>query len=287
MRKFEVPYNYSVDYLLKLQHMVPNLKDVTEFVYLPGFKEHTYETRQSSYLVEQPQTLEQYEAHINFIKSLGLPIGIVFQERKPIDVEILRYYTDKLDINEFIVYDDENAKRIKDLKPGAKCILSVTRCLSVNDIKTNDYSLYDRIVLDFRLNDLELIKSLPDKYKYVVIANCPCSKTMPVQVCHVHWSNSGHLPVELRKICHEKNDPRVRVNSLIPLDELKDWDDVVYGYKLQGRDILGEMLLHRVVPYLMGENYDVEMMKNWERDCLIRAQQINMQGRMYREKGIL
>ena len=287
MRKFEIPYNYSVDYLLKIVDMVPNINEVTEFVYLPGFREHTYETRQNAYPVEVPKTLEQYECHINFIKSLGLPIGIVLQEQKPIDIDILRYYTDKLNISQFIVYDDENARRIKQLNPNAECTLSVTRCLSVYDIKHNDYSLYNRIVLDFRLNDLNLVKSLPDKYKYVVIANCPCSKNMPVEICKMHWSDGGYLPEELRRICHEKGSPENRVNSLIPINQLKDGDNVVHNYKLQGRDLTGDVLIPRIIPYLLGEKYNPEEMITFEKNCMVRAQQVCFQGKLYRSYGIL
>ena len=70
--------------------------------------------------------------------------------------------------------DDNLALMAKDKYADIRCILSITRILSLEDIQNNDYSMYDEIVLFFNFcRQVQLLKELPTKYKYVLTILSP------------------------------------------------------------------------------------------------------------------
>ena len=171
MKKFEIPYNFckqGLEDMLKYENyddiQIMWGVDWIDSVYLPAFCEDSQTTRLE--LKIHPLEWFEYVDHISYIQDKGLSPDVLLQGDKKIDIDTIGKYID-LGIDKFIVKEDANAKLIKDNFPNAMTTASITKMLTVEELKDKDLSMYDRIVLDFRLNDLDVVKSLPKNHKYV------------------------------------------------------------------------------------------------------------------------
>ena len=243
MKKFEIPYNFCK---LDLQTVLASgIKDYIELVYVPAFWEHTQTTRLE--LERHPLDTDEYIDHIKFIQEHELKVSILLQGEDLSD-DIIDFYIN-LGIDSFIVRSDVLAKRIKDRFPNCEVIASITKILSVNDLMQKDLSMYDKIVLDFRLNDLNIIKCLPRNHKYIVMPNTPCFRDCPKERCLKHWFN-GKKYIEDGDFC---SNLWFHKPAFIPPEDLRDFDDYVDSYKLQGREYIKYLLPYYILTYI--ENY--------------------------------
>ena len=236
--KFEIPYNFSKETIIKL---IP-YQDIIETIYVPAYKGHSRSTRVEFGL--DPNTLEEYLEHIKFLQMQGFNISILFQENRLLDRKIIEFYLDK-NIKSFIVRDDNTAKLIKTINSNIEVIASITKLLTVKDINTLDLSIYDKIVLDFRLNDINIISKLPKKYKYIIIPNTLCSKDANPKLCQTHWDYGDKLGNKLN--CFNSACPNL---ATIPYNKLYKFDKYISTYKLQGREKYGDSILEDIYLYL-------------------------------------
>ena len=237
-RKFEIPYNFSKETILKL---LP-YKNIIETVYVPAFKEHCHSTRFEFGL--DPSSLEEYLDHLEFLQNQGLPVSILLQEDKLLDRSIIEFYLDR-HIDSFIVRNDNTAKLIKNINPNIETIASITKLLTVEEINILDLSMYDKIVLDFRLNDLEIVSKLPIKYKYILMPNTVCSKNANPKMCRLHWDCGDKLKCNLK--CYNPDNPNL---ATISPQDLHKFDKYICTYKLQGRERRGNDMYEYILPYL-------------------------------------
>lgn len=247
-KKFEIPYNFCKEAIVGIAY---KYKDKIDTIYIPAFYRHTRVTRIE--IDNYPKTEDEYIDHINFLQGLGFDVSILFQGGV-VDKSIVDFYLGN-NIKSFIVYDDALAIMIKELCPEAKITASITKQLSPMDIKTMDLSMYDRIVLDFRLNDIDIIKDLPKKYKYVLMPNTPCYMDCPKERCQKHWFDGFEF--QKGKFCHELGFCKP---AWIDAKDLSVYDDYVELYKLQGREICDYSLLYYMMHY-MDEYYASEDIK--------------------------
>ena len=237
-KKFEIPYNFSKETISKL---LP-YKNIIETVYIPAYKEHCHSTRFEYGL--DPNNLEEYLDHLEFLQNQGLPVSILLQEDRLLDKSIVKFYLDR-HINSFIVRNDDTARLIKSIDSSIEIIASITKLLTVEEINTLDLSMYDKIVLDFRLNDLESVSKLPTKYKYILMPNTLCSKNANPKMCRIHWDCGDKLKCNLK--CYNPDNPNLAIIS--PYD-LHKFDKYICTYKLQGRERQGNDMYEYILPYL-------------------------------------
>lgn len=151
-----------------------------------------------------------------------------------IDDELLAYYIN-LGFNKFCVGSIEQAKQIKKFLPSAEVIASITMKITYEEfISNNKLEIFDGFVLFFTFNrDLDLIKKLPKKYKYILLVNCGCN--IHCDGTH-HWFASrtfeeGNKPEQHR--CPNKIKPTYWKDTIRirPMD-LNIFDPYISIYKL-------------------------------------------------------
>lgn len=167
-QKFEIPYNFD----FKLIDELTPYKDFVDFIYMPSYYADGGNSRKDLILKQSvPSTWEEYLEHLSYIQA-HFNVGILIQENCTIEL-IDKYYD--LGVRIFVLNDNDLTIAAKQQYPDIRCILSITSVLSANDIKNNDYSMYDEIVLFFNFcRQIQLLKELPKEYKYVLIPNSHC-----------------------------------------------------------------------------------------------------------------
>ena len=86
----------------------------------------------------------------------------------------------------FYLTNDELAKKIKNKYKDVKLILSITRCITDDDLQNSDLSMYDKIVLPFRYcRSIKLFEKLPKDKKYILLVNSHCLYNC--NRCKAHW----------------------------------------------------------------------------------------------------
>lgn len=167
-QKFEIPYNFDISLINEL---VP-YKEYIEFIYMPSYYEDGGNSRKDLILKNRvPMNWDDYITHITAIQK-HFKIGILLQEDSTLEL-IDKYY--ELGIRIFILNNNDLVLTVKEKYADIKCILSITGVLSIEDIKNNDYSMYDEIVLFFNFcRQIQLLKELPTNYKYVLLVNSHC-----------------------------------------------------------------------------------------------------------------
>lgn len=165
--------------------------------------------------------------------------------------DIIEGYIDKYKENRFIINDDTIAKELKDkYQDNIHLTLSITRKLTYEDICTLDLSMYDNICLSFYFpHHLQLIKELPDKYKYICLCNSTCLTNCPAP--ENHWFNLNN---EFSKICAFKRMNGLKINmknsSFIRPEDLSLFEPYIEYFKLEGREFSSATIIDTVEAYI-------------------------------------
>lgn len=232
-KKFEVPYNFDEEIIPYYAHYASCIN----FLFLPPYSEDTINTRTClessikgrSYM---PQSRKEYEWHIRLIKASSLNFVVLWQDRTSlITSEMLDYYS-KLGASGFIIANDANAKIIKEYNPRLLVISSIVQRLCAG-MSSRDFTYYDYVVMFYpftrSLNGLKKLSALKDK---IVI--------MPNSMCHTdcpglhHWFAKDIHSFERSSSCPAVKDESR--STFIKPEHLTIFDDLVGGYKLQGRE---------------------------------------------------
>lgn len=240
-QKFEVPYNFDISLVDRL---VP-YKEFVDFVYMASYYEDGENSRKDIVLRgEAPSTWEEYIMHVNKIKE-NFDIGVLIQSGSTI--ELIDKYHD-LGIKIFVLNDSELVIKAKEKYNDIRCILSITAVLSLDDIKNNDYSMYDEIVLFFNFcRQIQLLEELPKKYNYVLMVNSHCIYNC--DRCLSHWNlNADTIEEYSEKVfkiidgycsgVYREDRAYIQPNDLVYFDEyisnyklvdrLMPTDDIIY-----------------------------------------------------------
>ena len=245
-QKFEIPYNFDFALVDKL---LP-YKEFIDFVYMPSFYEDGGNSRKDLVIKESvPYEWEEYLNHLSTIQN-NFDVGILIQENCTLEL-IDKYYS--LGVKIFVMNDDNLALMAKDKYADIRCILSITRILSLEDIQNNDYSMYDEIVLFFNFcRQVQLLKELPTKYKYVLIINSHC-----VYDCNrasKHWKlNADTIEDYISKVNpliynYCGNIYREDRAFILPQD-LIYFNDYIANYKLVDRLMPTEDIIYEIDRY--------------------------------------
>ncbi len=255
MKKFEVPYNFDPLFVEKFGYREDLLPYIDCF-YLPAWKDDCDNTRFNSTLGENyPKTYDEYDSRIKDLKSFGVPLCILMQ--KSATLKLIEKYI-ALGIKAFTLNDDKLAKRIKAKYPDVRLSLSITRVLSLADIKepAHDFSMYDRIVLwHWFSKNIDALSELPDRYKYVLICNSGC-----VYNCSwhdEHWyikaDDLDDYKRQESEVCAKcdavrRSDPDK--TSIIEPEDLEFFDPYISVYKLIDRLDHTELIIDNLNAYV-------------------------------------
>ena len=252
MIKFEVPYNFSKDFIEKILER----KDLFEYIdsfYVAAWKEDCENTRLGlTFMDDYPKTFEEYTERIRELQSLGFPICILAQ--KNASIEVIEKYIN-LGIHAFTINDDNLATEIKSKYPDVRLNLSITRALSLSDIQNGDFSMYDRIVLfHWFCRHLDMLERLPDRYKYVMVCNSKCY--YDCRWHDAHWFLKANTlneysdgEQEICKKCYSIMSNDMQKTSLIEPENLDFFDPYVTAYKLTDRGDFTERVLDNLNAY--------------------------------------
>lgn len=146
-----------------------------------------------------------------------------------------------LGIHQFILNDDKLAARIKQEYPEVRLTLSITRALTLSELQTGDYSMYDRIVLfHWFARHLEALQQLPTGYQYTMIANSACYHDCKWH--DEHWFLKGDTPENYAKksehvcsSCTALLSKGKQQSAYIEPEDLRYFDPYVSCYKLVDR----------------------------------------------------
>ena len=223
MRKFEIPFRVDTIYPEFIRLYKPFINQI-ECIYFASYKDDGINTRK---LLENdfryPSSFDEYVSTINEVKKyFNLQVLI---QKKCTEELIEKYYN--LGIKRFVINDDNLAKKIKEKYNDILLTLSITRRLKFEEIISNDFSMYDFIVLDFWFcRRLDYIKQLPKKYKYVIIPNNVCSCEYN-KYCYIHWFDELNF-----QYCPKDGKTLARIYP----NDLKYFDDFIHHFKFQGRE---------------------------------------------------
>lgn len=248
MRTFEVPYNFDFKLLEKLKQS--EFKETISCIYLPCFYRDGDNSRQNLFLEEKyPKSWEEYKNHLFKIFGVASP-AVLFQKNVLFET-IEKYYN--LGVRTFCLTNDEIAKEIKDKYKDTKTILSITRCLTDTELKENDFSMYNKIVLPFRYcRSIQLYKTLPNNVEYVLIPNSHCLYNCTR--CKTHWSlKEDNLEKYYEKERNITSGYCIGIysdeRSYICPSDLKYFDEYVSDYKLVDRLECTEIIMEYFINY--------------------------------------
>lgn len=246
MMKFELPYNYYLDYEGKLSQVQYYWKYI-KYIYLPTFMGDGDTTRWNTSLTKGfPKTYDDYIKRLYKLQSLGLPLCILLQRNGTMEL-VDKYYN--LGIRYFIITDDELASKIKMKYQDVYLTLSITRALTLDDILTTDLSMYDDIVLFFWFNrHLDVLKELPTKYKYVLMVNnfCYYNCTMHDR----HWFAKSMEELEnVNAACHATYKLIPRNKTKVEPSDLGYFEPYVSSYKLVDRIFTTDQIVNDLIRY--------------------------------------
>ena len=252
MRKFEVPYNFDIRLLDKLKES--GFQENISCIYLPCFYLDGNNSRKNLMLEEKyPQTWDKYKEHLLKILEIANP-AVLFQEGATFKI-IEKYYN--LGVRLFYLTDDKLAKKIKNQYEDVKLVLSITRCITDDELQNSDLSMYDKIVLPFRYcRSIYLFEKLPKDKKYILLVNSHCLYNC--NRCKAHWLLAAdNLEEFLQKEQKLTNGYCCNVDSneraYIPPRDLKYFDEYISEYKLVDRLECTEI----IIEYFINYNTDV------------------------------
>lgn len=246
MRKFEIPYNFDKNLINGLQILnTPN--ESIECIYTsPYYYDYKAIIRNPNEKDWLDMTKTEYANHIIFINDLyPNKVQLLLQntENKPImNLNQLKFYFD-LGINNFCVGSIRQAQLIKEFKPDAKIICSITAHTNKDNVKSRS-ELFDAFVLDFSFcRDIDKIQNLPDEYKYILLVNSQCHhKCDGTHHWEFRYNNIFYCPGKYPQISYEDSC------ILRPMD-LPLFDNKIYAYKLQDRGWPTHIILRDMVLY--------------------------------------
>lgn len=248
--KFEVPYNFDINLIEKL---LP-YKEHIDFVYMSSFYEDGNNSRQEVLLRNNvPLTWNEYVEHVNEIQKY-FNIGVLIQNDCTMEL-IEKYYS--IGIKIFILNDSDLVLKVKEKYDDIKCILSITSVLSLEDIKNNDYSMYDEIVLFFNFcRQVQLLKELPTKYKYVLILNSHC--VYNCDRCLTHWALREDTLEKYKEkeleIMKDHCDIFREDRAFIQPQDLVYFNEYITNYKILDRLMYSDDIIYEIDRY--SKDYD-------------------------------
>lgn len=236
--KFELPFNLNKDgkYFDYLRENRDKLKYV-DCVYMPTF-ERKHNTREKCFR----SSIEEitYVSCINRLKTFGVNINILIQ--KDATLELVEKYINRYNIKDFTINDDELAKEIKEKYPDVKLRLSITRKVTVEELNTKDFSMYDIICLFFWYNKFpEIVNQLPNKYKYMIICNTHC--LYDCKWCNRHWFEG--IP---GGNCFQERALHPEHQAYVKPEDLKLFENIEV-FKLEGRELSSRIIFNEFNRY--------------------------------------
>lgn len=266
---FEFPYNFDKKLIEILNTLGGSENNTIHCIYLPPLlKDYPsiLRTGEQANLLDQ-MTEKEYIAHIQYIQSF-FPDKIQLLLQKTdfiLDKEKIKWYHN-LGISKFCVGTIEQAKIIKEINPKAEIIGSINMHISKNELENNKEleKYFMGFVLDFSFGrKLNIIKTLPNKYKYIILVNSYCNNKC--DGTH-HWmynykitDKKMHCPGILQNKAQWENSVLIR-----PMD-LKLWYPYISIFKLQDRgwptaDIIKDYILYTTNYNLYPEiNYNINI----------------------------
>lgn len=232
--QFEVPYNFD-------EALIPFYRKNASFIsylYLPPFKDDLDNTRTSIQTRSvgrcyMPPTRQEYDAHLRSIHDAGLRYVVLWQVRgRELTTDNLDYYS-RLGASGFIVADDMNARNIKEYRPDLMVICSIVQRTCADIIRKN-LECYDHVILYYPFNRaIDALKRLDGiKEKIILMPNTMCNVDCPS--IH-HWFPQTERPFDASRDCPMTIKNIDRCGIILP-EHLGLFDDLVGGYKLQGRE---------------------------------------------------
>ena len=238
MKQFEVPYNLDPEYPEKLLQR-PALIPYIDCIYAAAWKDDCENTRfDITYRDSYPKSYEEYASRIKALLALGIPVCILAQKKA--NITMIRKYR-SLGIHQFILNDDKLAARIKQEYPEVRLTLSITRALTLEELQTGDFSMYDRIVLfHWFARHLDALSLLPAGHQYTMIANSACFHDCKWHDAHwfLHPDNPEAYSKESESICASCTALLAKgkqQSAYIEPEDLGYFDPYVACYKLVDR----------------------------------------------------
>lgn len=258
MKPFEIPYNFDKQLINILYNIDPS-GQLFHCIYCPPYIED-YISAKSNYIhhnninlnSQQSITRQEYESHIkNIQKYFPDKLMLLLQQNNSCITEQLLFYYYSLGFNKFCVGNIQQAIMIRKLLPDSEIIGSITMKIMPTDLNNKDYEVFDGFVLWFPYNrNIDTIKTLPNKYKYILLVNCDCS--IYCSGTH-HWFASKEQ--EKRIQCPNKKYKFAK-DTIIRIDpqDLSIFEPYVSYFKLQGREFTTNQIIKDIMIYSTNYN---------------------------------
>lgn len=246
--KFELPYNFNYDgkyfdYLHEID------TSYIESIYLPIYSKKNDFVNTRENLIYFPSSQEEYDSHIKKLQEEKIPLTFLIQ--RFLNKDIIEDYINKYNEKRFIINDDTIAKELKNkYQDNIHLTLSITRKLTYEDICRLDLSMYDNICLLFYFpHHLQVIRNLPNKYKYICLCNSTCLTNCPHP--ENHWFN---LDNTFSRTCIVKRMSGLKINmknsSFIRPEDLYLFEPYIETFKLEGREFPSATIIDTVESYI-------------------------------------
>lgn len=260
VRSLEVPYNFDKD-LIDIMFKLDPSGEQYHCIYCPPYPgdyqaaKHYYTHRNGRYMADYYNfSKDEYLSHINYIKKI-FPTKMMLllqQNNYCMDLGMLKEYI-SYGFSKFCVGNIEQAKQIRSIFPEAEIIASITMKLMPEDLNKAEYDILDGVVLFFPYNrDLETIKKLPSKFRYVLLVNCGCNINCGGTK---HWFADEHTSKGRAWFCI--NNIAEMAHGQVPWDQiirirpmdLPIFDPYISYYKLQGREYDTHQIIEEICLY--------------------------------------
>ena len=259
MRPLEIPYNFDFSLIDFLKIYFKGKESLIHSIYLPPFKEDYYsakeylpqELNRQSTNTSYPQAREEYFKHIEYINNyFPNKIMLLLQQNENImPLQTIDQYVQKYYINQFCVGSIKQAGQIKYLFPNIEITGSITMKITKEELEQiKKYKDFTNFVLFFPFNrDLQLIKQLPQEFKYILLVNCSCS--IFCDGTHHWFANSSEKEKQAALICPTRGDMSIKNKMIIRPMDLEYFDPYISYYKLQGRECTTQTIITDIVNY--------------------------------------
>ncbi len=256
--RFEVPYNFADDYI---ETMKPYLENIC-IVMVQALNADCTNSREEMLKKRNayvPTTWEDYASHIHRLTVAGFPVGILFQEDKVFEAEVIERYVD-LGICAVITISDSLAQYIKLHHPHITTICSITKTLTFRDYFEKDLSMYDESVLDFPFErGLSAIQALPKTMEYnIIVNNGTCRYDCPYK--KLHWfdfekfveshAGEGFCKLPEYNFMSKQCEPFM----IFYQQDLRYFDPYIHSFKLQGREYTTQEIVANFL-YFLKDDY--------------------------------
>ena len=250
-RKFEIPYNFDINYIDAL-NTCGLINNSIEYIYMAPFHEDYMTILRADPYGSRQLTRDQYVMHIQKIRKFfdGKMQLLLQKKDKIMPLETLKWYLD-LGFTCFCCGNPEQAKLIKEYDNNLTVIGSIVLHLTRKDLEA-DYNnkyyekYFDKFVLDFSYGrHIEKIKILPETKKYMILVNSYCNNRCRGDQ---HWNiKTEYDPFVCPGKIFETHDFAECV-LIRPMD-LKYFDPYIDVYKIQDRswptaDIIRDIILY-------------------------------------------